>query len=122
MGSFKNAIVALLFPVCILAQAWEWTWVQGPSDAIDQAGDYGTILVAAPSNQPGARRRAANLVYNGLLFMYAGQGYDEAGLYDRNLNDMWSFDPDMDVEGRIIQYECVDNIFSSRRKKKSRND
>jgi len=68
----------------------EWTWVSG-SNALDQAGTYGTQGTAAPSNVPGARLWAVSwLDSSGKLWLFGGFGLDSAG-YTARLNDLWHY-------------------------------
>jgi N-acetylneuraminic acid mutarotase len=70
----------------------EWTWVSG-SNAVGQAGIYGTKGTADPSNVPGARGGAASwLDSQGKLWLFGGKGHDSAG-YTGELNDLWMYDP-----------------------------
>lgn len=69
----------------------EWTWMSG-NMAMDQPGVYGTKGLAAPTNVPGARVRAASgSDPDGNLWLFGGFGYDSAGHSDY-LNDLWKFD------------------------------
>ena len=66
----------------------KWTWVSG-SNTIDQAGTYGTLGTAAPSNVPGARGQAVCWIDpQGKLWLFGGFGYDSA-----SNNDLWKYDP-----------------------------
>ena len=69
-----------------------WTWVSG-SEAVDQAGLYGTKGTAAPGNVPGARNGSASWIdADGNLWLFGGLGYSGAGVLG-HLNDLWKFDP-----------------------------
>jgi N-acetylneuraminic acid mutarotase len=69
----------------------QWTWVSG-SDTGGQAGNYGTLDIAADTNVPGARESAVSWTdKSGNLWLFGGQGYDSTNsLY--YLNDLWRFD------------------------------
>lgn len=68
----------------------EWTWVSG-SSGTNIAGDYGTIGVAAPSNQIGARNSFDIFrKSNGEIFVFGGFGNDKDGNAGY-LNDMWMY-------------------------------
>lgn len=70
----------------------EWTWVSG-NDTGDQAGTYGTLGTADPSNVPGARTGAVSWIdAQGNLWLFGGYGYDSAGQQGW-LNDLWKYDP-----------------------------
>jgi len=70
----------------------EWTWVSG-SNTGDQAGTYGTLGTAAPTNVPGARIGAVSWIDpQGILWLFGGYGYDSEGNRDW-LNDLWKYDP-----------------------------
>lgn len=70
----------------------QWTWISG-SNAVAQAGSYGTKGVGGPSNVPGSRYSAsAWLDPAGNLWLFGGDGYfapEESG----RLDDLWKFDP-----------------------------
>lgn len=69
-----------------------WTWMSG-GDTINQAGIYGTLGVAAPSNVPGGRHAAVSWRdASGKFWLFGGEGYDSAGHYGY-LNDLWVYDP-----------------------------
>jgi N-acetylneuraminic acid mutarotase len=62
-----------------------WTWLTG-SNAINGVASYGTLMVASPTNTPGARSGAASwLDTSGVGYVFGGQG-------SAALNDLWSFD------------------------------
>jgi len=71
----------------------EWTWVSG-SDAINQAGLYGTLGTAAPANVAGARSGAVAWIDpNGILWLFGGLGLGSVADNNGRLNDLWRFDP-----------------------------
>ena len=68
----------------------QWTWIAGPN-AVGQAGVYGTLGTAAPSNLPGARSNAACLVdASGNVWLFGGKGLDSTGAWGF-LNDLWKY-------------------------------
>ena len=70
----------------------EWTWVSG-SNAMDQAGTYGTKGTADPANIPGGRYEAVSWFDpSGILWLFGGDGLDSAGTRG-DLNDLWKYDP-----------------------------
>ena len=70
----------------------EWTWVSG-SSARDQAGTYGTLGTADPSNVPGGRWGAVSWIDpQGQLWLFGGEGLDKTGARG-DLNDLWKYDP-----------------------------
>lgn len=71
----------------------EWTWVSGPSSR-NGVGVYGSLGVAAPTNNPGARQGAMNWYSpDGSLWMFGGYGYATAVTNPpRYLNDIWQYD------------------------------
>ena len=72
--------------------ALEWTWISG-SNIRNQAGIYGTMGIADPSNVPGGRSEALSWYdSSGELWLFGGLGRDSAGLGDARLNDLWNFD------------------------------
>jgi len=67
-------------------------WISG-SNTANQAGTYGSLGLAAPSNVPGARHRAVSWVDSGGKFwFFGGWGYDSAGNIS-HLSDLWNYDP-----------------------------
>ena len=81
----------------------EWTWMGG-NDIISSdgnAGIYGTLGLASPSNLPGGRQiSAAWIRSDGSLWLFGGQGADamnsDVGSGPR-LNDLWQFQPNLNV-------------------------
>lgn len=70
----------------------QWTWVRG-SNTVDQFGNYGTIGVAAPTNEPGAREFPMWWKdNNGNFWLFGGEGFDAVGSWG-SLNDLWKYDP-----------------------------
>jgi hypothetical protein len=71
-----------------------WTWVSG-SNTINAQGVYGTQGVAAAGNVPGARASSISWTDSaGNLWLFGGAGYDSAGPFVGDLNDLWRFSPD----------------------------
>ena len=69
-----------------------WTWIFG-SDTTGQAGVYGTLGAASPTNTPGARTGASSWRDdNGTFWLFGGTGLDSSSAVGR-LNDLWKFDP-----------------------------
>jgi hypothetical protein len=67
-----------------------WTWKGGPNTP-NQSGTYGTMGVASPSNNPGARAASATWTdTTGNLWLYGGTGYDSAGT-NNALGDLWKY-------------------------------
>lgn len=67
-----------------------WTWVAGISDD-GEYGNYGTQMVAASSNTPGARIAPTSWVdQNGNYWLFGGYGYATSQL--GTLNDLWTWD------------------------------
>ncbi|MDP9050188.1 MAG: hypothetical protein M3O31_05595 [Acidobacteriota bacterium] len=70
----------------------QWTWISG-TNVPNALGVYGTQGVAALSNIPGARTRAASWVdTNGNFWLFDGIGYGSGGPADW-LDDLWEFNP-----------------------------
>lgn len=71
-------------------QAQEWTWMKG-TDTLTKPGIYGTMGVASPSNNPGARHGAATWVdNNGDLWLFGGEGVTTNTVLCW-LNDLWKY-------------------------------
>jgi Galactose oxidase, central domain len=69
---------------------WEWT-AGNPINS--NAGVYGTIGVAAATNQPGGRE--GGLTWTdaaGNFWLFGGYGLDSTGTYGGWLNDLWKYD------------------------------
>jgi N-acetylneuraminic acid mutarotase len=67
----------------------EWTWLKG-SNLANESGVYGTMMVADPLNNPGARQLASGVSdNNGTFFLVAGYGYSSS--VAGNLNDVWMY-------------------------------
>jgi N-acetylneuraminic acid mutarotase len=68
-----------------------WAWMSGGS-TFDDAGAYGTKGVAATTNVPGARYKAAACAdTHGSFWLFGGYGRDATGQAS-DLNDLWKFD------------------------------
>jgi hypothetical protein len=90
-----------------LGTTGEWTWMGGsnvepPSAGLGapgQPGTYGTIGIAVPSNDPGAREQVASwLDASGVLWVFGGEGIDAYGISGQ-LNDLWKFDSTLGTTG-----------------------
>ena len=69
----------------------QWTWMKGANTAY-QAGNYGTINVAANSNVPGGRMNSVSWVdASGNLWMFGGQGLAATTNTIVQLNDLWKY-------------------------------
>ena len=68
----------------------EWRWAAGPTTR-NNAASFGTLDVAAGTNNPGARQGAMNWrAPDGSLWMFGGYGYGAAGGVN-GLNDLWQY-------------------------------
>jgi len=84
--------------LCWLNDMWkydrsanQWTWIRG-SNGPNQTGNYGTMGVSAPTNEPGAREFMNTWTDTaGKFWMFGGDGFD-ATSYGR-LSDLWKYDP-----------------------------
>jgi hypothetical protein len=71
--------------------AGEWTWMSG-SNSLSQAGSYGTLGVASPSNIPQARGRSAHWTDSaGNFWLFGGFGYIESTNLSGRLSDLWKY-------------------------------
>lgn len=72
----------------------QWTWIGGSQIANQQQiGIYGTLGVAAPGNQPGARSDAVSWTDPaGNLWLYGGLGFGSTAAWGY-LGDLWKFTP-----------------------------
>jgi Galactose oxidase, central domain len=71
----------------------EWTWMSGSNVAGD-AGSYGTLGVASPTNVPGARMDAAAWVdAEGNIWLFGGDYFEPLTTTGKEyaLNDMWKY-------------------------------
>ena len=90
----KVALLPVLVGACLAAygQTNEWAWING-SGAAAAPGVYGTLGTPAAGNVPGARSGAAVWAdKSGNFWLFGGYGYDAAGV-ERDLNDLWEFNP-----------------------------
>jgi N-acetylneuraminic acid mutarotase len=70
-----------------------WTWVGG-SNTANAVGVYGTQGVASANNVPGARSYAVGWRdKSGNFWVYGGEGYGATGMANRDLSDLWEFNP-----------------------------
>jgi N-acetylneuraminic acid mutarotase len=70
--------------------AGQWTWMSG-SNSSNQAGTYGTPVMAAPGNIPGARCQAVSWIdQSGNFWLFGGLGLDSNGT-SQLLNDLWEY-------------------------------
>lgn len=91
VGGFINANPALNDVWIYDPATRQWTWKLGSSQP-SAIGVYGTLGVAAPANQPGARFTPSTWVtINGALWFFGGGGMDGLGSSGR-LSDLWSYD------------------------------
>ncbi len=73
-----------------------WTWISG-SDAVLQAGTYGTKGTPDAANVPGGRYSSAAWRDSaGCLWLFGGVGLDSTGKKEY-LNDLWRYAPDNDT-------------------------
>jgi gliding motility-associated-like protein len=67
----------------------EWTWMSG-SDTGPYTGDYGTIGISSPSNQPpGRAETSCSWVENNNLWFFGGQSPFYSGTFFHN--DLWKY-------------------------------
>src|SRR5580698_7099357 len=72
-----------------LAQANEWTWVNGDS-TVNNNSVYGTQGIAAVENKPSSRNMAISWTDNtGNLWLFGGSSLAPDGGY--HLNDLWEY-------------------------------
>lgn len=68
----------------------EWTWISG-SDTSYEKGNYGSILITANTNSPGARQNGYTWTDNSNnLWLFGGNGYGAFGALGY-LNDLWKY-------------------------------
>ena len=85
----------------------EWTWMGGSSTLVKQpdatwgnAGVYGTLGTAAPTNIPGGRYSSVRWIdASGRFWLFGGFAVDSTGVEDGYLNDIWMFDPKLGANG-----------------------
>ncbi|HTX15967.1 MAG TPA: hypothetical protein VMD77_11785 [Candidatus Baltobacteraceae bacterium] len=69
----------------------QWTWMGGSKIGL-QNGNYGTLGVASPSNEPGGR--ASPVIWidsSGNLWLFGGLGYDASNPINGELSDLWKY-------------------------------
>ena len=70
-----------------------WVWMGGSSTQ-GAAGNYGTLHVADPGNQPGARQNPVTWRDgSGKIWLFGGRGFASKAGKLGLLNDLWMFDP-----------------------------
>lgn len=75
------------------ASTAQWVWVGG-SNSPDNAGSYGTQLVAAMTNLPPARTGAISWVdSSGVFWLFGGAQVNPNGTLAAVLDDLWSYNP-----------------------------
>ena len=83
----------------------EWTWMGGSSAVglnSGQAGVYGVLGTASPTNIPGGREQSATWKdASGNTWIFGGYGYDATGTVGQ-LNDLWKFDPTKGTSGQWV--------------------
>ena len=81
---------------------FKWFWMAGSPNTANGAGNYGSLMVPAVTNVPGARR-AASLAADSLgnLFLYGGSGFAVNGL--GALGDMWR----LSAEQQWVWVSCL---------------
>jgi N-acetylneuraminic acid mutarotase len=67
----------------------EWTWISG-NNTRNQTGVYGTQGTPASGNKPGGRDNHLVWLMNGYLWVFGGNGYDNAS-GPSLLNDLWRY-------------------------------
>ncbi|MBK7666877.1 MAG: T9SS type A sorting domain-containing protein [Sphingobacteriaceae bacterium] len=70
----------------------QWTWMKG-NKSVNNAGDYGTVGVAASTNYPGGRNMSCSWTdATGKLWLFGGTGIPET-TGTGQLNDFWVYNP-----------------------------
>ena len=70
----------------------EWTWMNGPSNATNDPGSYGTKGVVNPANLPPCRDEAACSWVDNAGNLWLGGGYNTTGTTTTFIDDMWKYD------------------------------
>ncbi|MDB5281230.1 MAG: Kelch repeat type 2-containing protein [Bacteroidota bacterium] len=84
--------IILGLSVATYAQSGQWVWMKGDSTT-RSAGNYGTVGVPSPSNEPPARFSPAFWTDTaGNFWMYGGTEYDTSNV-PVDFWDLWKFDP-----------------------------
>ena len=90
----RPRVLILLACLCLSAgaQTGEWAWMGG-SKTGNKSGVYGTLGKPAAGNIPGGRFGASSWTdSSGRFWLFGGDGLDADG-NDRNLNDLWKYEP-----------------------------
>lgn len=81
--NLSTVLILLSHSFLVWAQSsiGNWTWVGG-STGLGQAGNYGTMRIASPSNQPGARQGHAMVMdsQRQQFFLFGGYVQSTAGM------------------------------------------
>ena len=88
----KKIILFFFIAISINCLAQDWAWMRGSSIG-SVVANYGSIGVAAPTNDPGGRHGAASWTdASGNLWQFGGEGYASSTTMGW-LNDMWKYNP-----------------------------
>ena len=84
----NNTLLIILYfallPLSSFAQSGNWVWLKGSNTGASM-GNYGTMGVSSPGNEPPARYQAAYWTdLNGNFWLFGGVG---------DLNDLWKYNP-----------------------------
>ncbi len=89
----------------------QWTILNAP-DSIYANGNYGTMGIAAPSNNPGARVYSAGWVDDEYNFWLFG-GYGTSSYYSGFLNDLWKYNISINEWTWVNGPDTLNNFGSS---------
>ena len=105
LSYFCACVLVLTFaPIFVAAQTTapnEWTWINGPQNAVNSNPVWGTLGTLAAGNLPARRYRAAHWTDdNGNLWLFGGFGYGSSiGQIWIFRNDLWEFSPSLNEWG-----------------------
>jgi N-acetylneuraminic acid mutarotase len=92
-GGSGSALTAAISDIAVQCSVYgQWTWEAG-LDTVNGSGVYGTQMVVAAGDQPGARHDASSWTdSSGNFWLFGGAGYGTAATAG-NLNDLWQYNP-----------------------------
>jgi N-acetylneuraminic acid mutarotase len=70
----------------------QWAWIKG-DNVTGKRGVYGSLGVAAASNNPGGRGGNSWIDASGNLWLFGGEGWAAPSSIDGELNDLWKYTP-----------------------------
>src|SRR4051812_3743419 len=88
----KKIILSFFIALSLSGFAQDWTWLRGNKTG-SVVANYGSIGIAAPTNDPGSHHGSATWTdAGGNLWEFGGEGFATTPTMGW-LNDLWKYDP-----------------------------